>query len=71
MHADSIKKGQKVLIVDDLLATGGTALAACHLCEKLGAEVVGVAFVVDLIDLKGKELLHDYDVYTLVEFEGE
>ena len=71
MHLDALKKDDKVVLVDDLLATGGTALAACHLCEKLGAEVVGVAFVVDLIDLKGKELLHDYDVYTLVEFEGE
>lgn len=71
MHLDALKKNDKVVLVDDLLATGGTALAACHLCEKLGAEVVGVAFVVDLIDLKGKELLHDYDVYTLVEFEGE
>lgn len=71
MHTDSIKKGDKVLIVDDLLATGGTALASAHLCEKLGAEVVGFAFLIDLIDLKGKEILHDYDVFALMEFEGE
>ena len=71
IHADALKKGDKVLIVDDLLATGGTALAACHLCEKTGAEVVGLAFVIDLVDLKGKELLKNYKVKTLVEFEGE
>ncbi len=71
IHEDALKKGDKVLIVDDLLATGGTALAACHLCEKAGATVVGLAFVIDLIDLKGKELLKDYKVKTLVEFEGE
>ena len=71
IHEDALKKGDKVLIVDDLLATGGTALAACHLCEKAGATVVGLAFVIDLVDLKGKELLRDYPVKTLVEFEGE
>lgn len=71
IHEDALKKGDKVLIVDDLLATGGTALAACHLCEKAGATVVGLAFVIDLVDLKGKELLKDYPVKTLVEFEGE
>ena len=71
MHKDSLPKGCKVLIVDDLLATGGTALAACKLCEKLGCEVVGLCFVIDLVDLKGKELLKDYNVKTLIEFEGE
>ena len=71
IHEDALKKGDKVLIVDDLLATGGTALAACHLCEKAGAKVVGLAFVIDLVDLKGKELLKNYPVKTLVEFEGE
>ena len=71
IHEDALSKDDKVLIVDDLLATGGTALAAAHLCEKTGAEVVGLAFVIDLVDLKGKELLKDYKVKTLVEFEGE
>lgn len=68
IHADSLKKGDKVIIVDDLLATGGTALAGAHLCERLGAEVVGMAFVVDLKDLNGRKLLKDYDVFSLVEY---
>ncbi|MBQ3253065.1 MAG: adenine phosphoribosyltransferase [Acholeplasmatales bacterium] len=71
MHEDSLKKGDKVVIIDDLLATGGTALATAHLCEKSGAEVLGMAFIIDLIDLKGREVLKDYDVHTLIEFEGE
>ena len=71
IHADSLKKGDKVVIVDDLLATGGTALAGAHLCERLGAEVVGMAFVIDLKDLNGRKLLKDYDVCSLLEYEGE
>ena len=71
IHADALKKGDKVIIVDDLLATGGTALAGAHLCERLGAEVVGMAFVIDLKDLNGKKLLKDYDVFSLLEYEGE
>ena len=71
VHKDSITKGMKVVIIDDLLATGGTALATAHLCEKLGAEVLGLEFVIDLIDLKGREILKDYEVNTLIEFEGE
>lgn len=71
IHADSLKKYDKVVIVDDLLATGGTALAGAHLCERLGAEVVGMAFVIDLKDLNGRKLLKDYDVYSLLEYEGE
>ncbi len=71
MHKDALKKGDRVVIIDDLLATGGTALAAAHLCEKLGAEVVGFAFIIDLVDLKGRDVLKKYDVYSLMEFEGE
>ncbi|MCR5350547.1 MAG: adenine phosphoribosyltransferase [Acholeplasmatales bacterium] len=71
MHEDSIQPGDKVLIVDDLLATGGTSLAACHLIEKLGGEVVGLIFVIELVDLKGRETLKDYVVKSLVEYEGE
>ncbi len=71
MHEGSVKKGDKVVIIDDLLATGGTALAAAHLCEKCKAEVVGLAFIIDLVDLKGRNLLKDYDVFSIMEFEGE
>lgn len=71
MHEDSIKKGDKVVIVDDLLATGGTVKAACELVEKLGGIVVGVAFVIELVDLKGREVLKDYDVFSIVTYEGE
>ena len=63
MHADALKPGDKVVIIDDLLATGGTALAAAHLCERLGAIVVGMAFVIDLVDLNGRRILKDYDVF--------
>ncbi len=71
IHKDAINENDKVLIVDDLLATGGTALAGAHLCERLGAKVVGMAFVIDLKDLNGRKLLKDYDVYSLLEYEGE
>lgn len=71
IHIDSIKKGDKVFIIDDLLATGGTALAAVKLIEKLGGEVVGLGFIIDLVDLKGKDKLEGYDVYSLLEYEGE
>ncbi len=72
IHDDAIKPGERVLIVDDLLATGGTAKAAIHLCERLGADVVGCAFVIDLPDLGGRKLLEDsgMDVYALTSFEG-
>lgn len=71
MHADAIKKGQKVLIIDDLLATGGTVLAGIHLVEKLGATVVGVACLIELVDLNGREKLKGYNVYSLMEYKGE
>ena len=68
MHKDAIKKGQKVVIVDDLLATGGTIKAACELIEKLGGEVVGLAFLIELDDLKGKEKLANYNVLSLLHY---
>ncbi|MDO4197775.1 MAG: adenine phosphoribosyltransferase [Erysipelotrichaceae bacterium] len=68
MHADAIKKGQKVIVVDDLLATGGTAKAACQLVERLGGEVVGVAFLIELEGLNGREALKDYDVFSLMKY---
>lgn len=66
-----LKKGDKVVIIDDLLATGGTVKATIHLCEKLGATVVGIACLIELVDLKGKEALKGYDVLSLMEYEGE
>lgn len=68
MHADSIKKGDKVLIVDDLLATGGTVDAAIKLVEKMGGEVVGCTFLIELVDLKGRELLKGYNVHTVMKY---
>ena len=70
IHEDAIKPGQKVLIVDDLLATGGTVEAAIKLVEKLGGEVVGCGFVIELDDLKGRERLKGYDVYTMISYKG-
>lgn len=71
MHEDSIKAGQKVLIVDDLLATGGTVKATIDLVEKLGGVVVGVAFLIELSDLKGRQLIGDYPFYSLMTYSGE
>jgi len=71
IHEDALKKGDKVLLIDDLIATGGTALAAVKLIEKVGGEVVSCAFVIDLPELGGKAKLAPQDVYTIVEFEGE
>ncbi len=71
IHEDAFSPFDKVLIVDDLLATGGTAAASASLVKKTGASVAGLAFVIDLVDLKGKDLLKDYNVYTLTEYEGE
>lgn len=68
MHADSIKEGQRVVIVDDLLATGGTIKATIELVEKMGGIVVGCAFLIELKDLKGRELLKDYKTISLMEF---
>jgi adenine phosphoribosyltransferase len=71
IHKSSIQEGENILVIDDLIATGGTVCAACKLVEKLGGNVSGVAFVIDLPDLKGKERLQNYDIFTLVEFEGD
>ena len=68
MHADAIKKGQKVLIIDDLLATGGTVAATIKMVEMLGGEVVGCAFLIELSDLKGREALEGYDVFTMLKY---
>jgi len=72
MHIDAIEKGEKVLVFDDLLATGGTALAACNLIKKAGGEVVGLAFVIELTgSLHGRDKLKDYDILSLVEIPVE
>jgi adenine phosphoribosyltransferase len=68
MHRDAVKKGQMVLIVDDLLATGGTAYAVCKLIEKLGGKVAGLSFLIELDGLGGREKLREYDVFSLVHF---
>ena len=73
IHKDALNKGEKVLLIDDLLATGGTALAAATLIEKLGGIITEMAFIVDLPDVGGRKKLMDkgYNVYALTEFEGE
>ncbi len=68
VHKDAIQKGQRVLIVDDLLATGGTVKAATQIIEQLGGKVAGIAFAIELEDLKGRELLKDYDVMSLMQY---
>ena len=69
IHTDAIEPGQKVLVVDDLLATGGTARATCNLVEQLGGQVVGVAFVIELNFLKGRDQLQGYDVFSLLSYD--
>lgn len=71
IHEDAIKPNQKVLLIDDLIATGGTAQAACKLIEKLRGQIIECTFVIDLPELKGKEKLKPHKVFSLVEFEGE
>ena len=68
MHKDSLKPGQRVLIVDDLLATGGTIEATVKLIEELGGIVAGLAFLIELEDLKGKEKLKGYPILTLMKY---
>lgn len=67
MHRDAIEPGQKVLIVDDLIATGGSAAATARLVETLGGEVVGIAFLIELSFLHGLDKLEGYDVFTLIQ----
>ncbi|ATG49248.1 adenine phosphoribosyltransferase [Celeribacter ethanolicus] len=72
VHDDAIQPGEKILVVDDLLATGGTAEAGIKLVERLGGEIVGCAFIIDLPDLGGRKRLEDlgYDIHALCQFEG-
>lgn len=70
MHADAVEEGKNVLVIDDLLATGGTVDAACKLIKKVGANVVGAAFIIELSDLGGREKLKDVDVVSMIQYKG-
>jgi len=68
MHKDALRKGDRVLVFDDVIATGGTARATCRLVEKVGAKVAGVCFLIELVELKGKEKLAEYDVFSIIKY---
>lgn len=68
IHRDAIDKGESVLVVDDVLATGGTIRAACDLVEKLGGRIIGIALMIELNDLKGRKLLKNYLIHCLINF---
>lgn len=68
IHKDAIEKGQRVVVADDLLATGGTASAVLELVEKQGADIVECAFIVELLDLKGRERLAPHDSFSLIQY---
>lgn len=68
MHKDAVKPGERVAILDDLLATGGTARAACDLVEMAGGKVVAIGFVVELTELRGREKLRGYNVFSLTQY---
>jgi adenine phosphoribosyltransferase len=69
VHKDAVQPGQRVLVVDDLLATGGTALATCQLIEKLGGVVAGLAFIIELEFLAGRKKLENYDVFSILQYD--
>ena len=69
IHKDALNEGDRVVIIDDLIATGGSAKAAAKLVESIGGEVVGFEFLIELTSLKGREVLKDYDVISLVEYD--
>ena len=71
MHKDAIQPGQKIVLVDDLIATGGTIEAAARLVEELGGEVVKIIFLMELEGLKGREKLKGYDVESVIHYEGK
>jgi adenine phosphoribosyltransferase len=68
MHVDAVEKGEKILLMDDLLATGGTAAATASLISQLGGEIVEIVFLIELAFLKGREKLADYDVFSAITF---
>lgn len=71
IHTDAIEPGQKVLLIDDLLATGGTISASAELVQKLGGKIVGFAFLIELDFLEGRKRLEGYDVFSLIHYEQE
>lgn len=71
IHKDAITKGEKILVHDDLLATGGTVKALLNLVEKLGGEVVGVSFIIELAFLNGKKYLNGYDVFSVLSYDSD
>ncbi len=71
LHEDAVKEGDRVLVIDDLLATGGTVKAVCDLLNQFKCRVAGIAFVIELVDLHGRDKLKDYPVYSLIKFHGE
>ncbi|NQU83284.1 MAG: adenine phosphoribosyltransferase [Parcubacteria group bacterium] len=71
MHEDTVKPGEKVVLIDDLIATGGTAVAATELIEQMGGEIVGIGFLVDLPFLGGTEKLKQYKTYSLIQYHSE
>ena len=71
IHEDAFSRGERVVIIDDLIATGGTIAAAANLVQKLEAKIIECAFVLELPDLKGREKLGNHNVFSIVEFEGE
>ena len=71
IHRDDIKQGQRVVLIDDLIATGGTAKAAAELIEELGGDVVKIVFLIELLGLNGREVLKKYDVESVVKYEGK
>jgi len=71
MHEDSISQGEKVIIIDDLIATGGTIEAAVKLVKKLGGDILECGFIVELPELKGRDKIKDQNIFTICEFEGE
>lgn len=68
IHADALRPGERVVVIDDLLATGGTMLATANLINKIGAEMLGIGFLIELTFLKGREKLVDFPVFSLVEY---
>jgi adenine phosphoribosyltransferase len=71
IHKDAIKPGERVLVHDDLLATGGTVAAACKLVERLGGEVAGICFLIELTPLHGRKLIPAADVFSLIEYDTD
>ncbi len=71
IHQDAITAGEKILIIDDLLATGGTVKATVDLVNKLQGKIVGIGFIIELVDLHGKDKLQGYPLFSLVKFQGE